>query len=196
LYSLILGGHVDTPKGLLLNSAISALTAGTVSGVGVALKGGNFWSGARVIPEPVIVGQVEKEIIKEGGEKTLEWVDEFAGRKAGDIAKSGLNETKLLSQFTSTTLDDAASLTLRQKGSHIFEGTLHPKPYLDEIANTMGGRRNLLTSALKQGNGRFPTLGKFELPFSVGGRSLIMRGFVNNGKPMINTMFDPLMPIR
>lgn len=102
---------------------------------------------------------------------------------------------KMISQFGSKTLDAGVSLTLKQKEAHIFEGTLHPKPYLDQISNIMGGRRNLIRSALEQGNGSFPSAGKFELPFKAGGRDLIMRGFVNKGTPIINTMFDPSVPL-
>ena len=97
--------------------------------------------------------------------------------------------TKLLSQFTSSTLDDAATLTMKQKGKHLFEGKLHPKPYLDQLANQMGGRQHLVRAILEKVNGRLPTSGKFELLVNVGGTNLTVRGFVNNGLPIINTMF-------
>ena len=121
-------------------------------------------------------------------------VKSTAKATAKTVAKQA--STKLLTQFSQSTLDDAAARTLRLKGPHMFDGKLHPKPYLDQIANRLGGRQNLIRSALEQANGKFPTSGRFELPFSAGGRNLIMRGFVNKGNPIINTIFDPLIPIK
>ena len=111
------------------------------------------------------------------------------GRVFGWGSKGAKEGTKLLLEFTSSTLDDATALTLKQKGIHIFANKLHPKPYLNELAIKMGGRQNLIRSALQSANGRFPASGIFELPVHVGGRNLTIRGFINNGKPIINTMF-------
>ena len=115
-------------------------------------------------------------------------IGKFAARKSV-INVAAKSSTKLLSQFTKSTLDDAAALTMKQKGTHIFAGKLHPKPYLNELATQMGGRQNVIRSALQNANGRFPSSGIFELPVNVGGSNLTIRGFINNGKPIINTMF-------
>ena len=99
----LLGGRGDiSATGILKDAAISALTAGTFSGLGSVLKGGNFFTGARVIPENVIVGQVEKEVLKEGGETVLEWADDFAGRKAGEVAKGSSNVESVISSQATT----------------------------------------------------------------------------------------------
>ena len=72
---------------------------------------------------------------------------------------------------------------------HIFHGKLHPKPYLKDLATQLGGESNVIRAALENANGRFPTSGIFELPVNIGTSNLTIRGFVNNGKPIINTMF-------
>jgi RHS repeat-associated protein len=92
-------------------------------------------------------------------------------------------------KVSSSTLDDAASMTMKQKGTHIFDGKLHPKPYLKDLAQQVGGEENLVRAALEKANGRFPASGIFELPVNVGGIDLTIRGFMNNGKPIINTIF-------
>ncbi len=105
---------------------------------------------------------------------------------AGGGSRGG---TRILSQFASSTLDAAAELTMKQKGTHIFAGKLHPKPYLDQLANQLGGRQNLVRAALENANGRFPSSGVFELPVNVAGTNLTIRGFINDGKPILNTIF-------
>lgn len=100
-------------------------------------------------------------------------------------------ETKLLSRFAENTIEEGVQTTLMQKAIHIFEGNLHPKPYLDVIANSIGGRGNLIRSALKQNINNIPLNGKFELPFKIGNNNLIMRGYTNKGVPIINTIFKP-----
>ena len=109
-----------------------------------------------------------------------------AGETMAPIAQTGVIK---LSQFTASTLENAAALTIKQKGTHIFANKLHPKPYLDQLAQQMGGRQNLVKSALEAGNGKFPSSGIFEFPINVGGQGLTIRGFVNNGLPIINTIF-------
>ena len=96
---------------------------------------------------------------------------------------------RLLPQFSKSTIDDAVSITINQKGKHIFAGKLHPKPYLNELATQMGGKKNVIRAALQNANGRFPASGIFELYVNVGGKNLTIRGFINNGKPIINTMY-------
>ena len=115
-----------------------------------------------------------------------------AANESGLYTGTGTSySSNLLSQFSSGTLDDATQFILSKKVKHIFEGRLHPKPYLTTIADQMGGRQNMIRSALDQMNGQFPSAGKFELPITLGGHNLQVRGFVNRGRPIINTMFDP-----
>ncbi|MFP4545207.1 MAG: hypothetical protein ACLFQU_13330, partial [Candidatus Kapaibacterium sp.] len=120
------------------------------------------------------------------------------GTGVGGIVKGGVktgvkvyakSSTKLLTQFSKSTIDEAVSITMKQKGTHIFAGKLHPKPYINDLATQLGGRENVIRAALQNANGRFPASGVFELPVNVGGTNLTIRGFINNGKPIINTMF-------
>jgi hypothetical protein len=120
-----------------------------------------------------------------GALKVLESAQQ--GLKVTSLVKNAANAR--LPQFVSSTLDEAAALTMKQKEIHIFAGKLHPKPYLDQLANKMGGRQNLIRAALENANGRFPTSGVFELPVNIGGTNLTIRGFINNGKLVLNTMF-------
>ena len=96
---------------------------------------------------------------------------------------------KLLPKFSQSTIELGTKNTIIQKGTHIFENKLHPKPYLDEIANSIGGRENLIRTALNQNINNLPLMGKFELSFTIGRNNLIMRGYTNNGVPIINTIY-------
>jgi RHS repeat-associated protein len=111
------------------------------------------------------------------------------GGGSGNIPKPNVTGSE---SFANQALDDATNLTMKQKSSHIFEGTLHPKPYLDQMANQVGGRANLVRTALGNANGSFPASGYFQIPTNVNGVGLTIRGFVNgNGIPIVNTMFIP-----
>lgn len=82
--NLALGGHGDIhPMTLVKEAGVAAITAGTFKGVLNIFKGSNFFTGTRVVPGDVIVGQVEKEVVNKAGEKTLEWSDDFAGNTSG-----------------------------------------------------------------------------------------------------------------
>jgi RHS repeat-associated protein len=170
----ILGGRVDSPTGLLVNSAFSALTAGTFSGLGSVFKGGNFWSGGRVIAEPVIVGQVEKEMIKEGGEKVLEWSDDFAGRKAGEIVNM-TDET-----FSQALFKESIRQTEKIGGYSIY-GT---KGMVGDVFN----RNIFLIETSSKGFGNFKNMisamereavSAGAKKISIFGSSIINKGFLN-----------------
>lgn len=115
---------------------------------------------------------------------------EVLGAVARVAARGG---TKLLTQFSKSTIDDAVSLTMRQKGTHIFANRLHPKPWLNDLATQMGGQRNVINAALQNANGRIipNASGVFNTPVTVGGVNFTIRGFVNQGTPIINSIFIP-----
>jgi len=136
--------------------------------------------------------QIEVPGLEVSATQPTDGFDIVAANQTGLYSGNGTNYTpKLLPQFSSSTLDNATQFILTKKGRHIFNGKLHPKPYLNTIAEQMGGKQNMIRSTLDQMNGKFPSAGKFELPINLGGRNLQVRGFVNRGRPIINTMFDP-----
>ena len=105
-------------------------------------------------------------------------------------AKEG---TKLLTQFTSSTIDDAVSLTMKQKELHIFANKLHPKPWLNQLSTQMGGNQNVIKAPLQNANGRIlpNAQGVFNTPVNVGGVNFTIRGYINQGTPIINSIFIP-----
>lgn len=113
--------------------------------------------------------------------------------KVGGKGGAARESTKLLTQFSKSTIDDAVSLTMKQKGTHIFANKLHPKPWLNDLATQMGGQRNVINAALQNANGRIVpnAKGVFNTPVSVGGVNFTIRGFVNQGRPIINSIFIP-----
>lgn len=115
---------------------------------------------------------------------------DFFGAREEVAAKTS---TKLLTQFTSSTIDDAVSLTMRQKELHIFTNKLHPKPWLNQLSTQMGGNQNVIKSALQNANGRIlpNAQGVFNTPVNVGGVNFTIRGYINQGTPIINSIFIP-----
>lgn len=99
--------------------------------------------------------------------------------------------TKFLPQFSSSTIDDAVALTLHQKRTHIFANKLHKKPYLNSLSQQMGGQENVIRAALQNANGRFPASGLInDLPVNVGGMQLYIKGYIVDGKPIINSLHN------
>ena len=100
---------------------------------------------------------------------------------------------KLVPQFSNKTIDDAIRLTMRQKELHIFQNRIHPKSWLNNLSSKMGGNENVIRQALQNANGRiFPNAqGIFNTSVNVGGINFIIRGYINNGVPIINSVFIP-----
>ncbi len=118
------------------------------------------------------------------------------GKMSSIFSKTGSaanTSTKLLTQFTSSTIDDAVSLTMRQKELHIFANKLHPKPWLNQLSTQIGGNQNVIKSALQNANGRIlpNAQGVFNTPVNVGGVNFTIRGYINQGTPIINSIFIP-----
>ena len=101
--------------------------------------------------------------------------------------------TKAIAQFSGRTIDDAVSLTMKQKGTHIFANKIHPKPWLNQLSTKMGGNQNVIRAALENANGRIipDAQGVFKTPVNVGGVDFMIRGYMNQGIPIINTIFIP-----
>jgi RHS repeat-associated protein len=115
----------------------------------------------------------------------------FAG--GGGSVKAAERSIKLLPQFSSSTIDDAVLLTMKQKELHIFANKLHPKPWLNELSQQMGGNQNIIKSALQNANGRIlpDAQGVFNTPVNIGPVNFTIRGYINQGTPIINSIFIP-----
>lgn len=98
---------------------------------------------------------------------------------------------KVLAQFSKKTIDEAALLISKQKELHIFCNKLHPKPWLNQLAKQMGGNENVIRAALENANGKIITnaYGIFNTEVTVDGVKFIIRGYMNNDIPIINSMF-------
>ena len=109
--------------------------------------------------------------------------------KGVQVATAAKGSTKLLSQFTKSTIDDATAYAMRTQNNidHIFAA----KHKLGPLVNKLGGQRNTINAALNAGNGRFPTSGVFRMQVNVGGQNVRIKGAVHNGMPKLGTMWIP-----
>jgi RHS repeat-associated protein len=105
-------------------------------------------------------------------------------------AKAAKTSTKMISQFSSSTIDDAVGLVMKNSNDvkHIFAA----KHNLGPLVNKLGGQENTIRSVLNAANGKLPASGVFNnIPVNVGGQTIFLRGNVINGVPRIGTMFIP-----
>ncbi|HRK29329.1 MAG TPA: RHS repeat-associated core domain-containing protein [Chitinophagales bacterium] len=111
----------------------------------------------------------------------------FADEGVGGAVKG---ETKLISQFSTRTIDDAVGLVMRNSNDirHIFAA----KHNLGPLVNRLGGQESTIRAVLNAANGKLPASGVFNnIPVNVGGQTVFIRGSVVNGIPRIGTMFIP-----
>jgi hypothetical protein len=94
---------------------------------------------------------------------------------------------KIASQFSASTIDDAVVYAMGpNKAIHLFA----PKHNLGNLVASLGGQRNLVRAVLNAANGKLPSNGVFNnIPVSVGGQTVFIRGSVVNGIPKLGTMF-------
>ena len=101
-------------------------------------------------------------------------------------AKGG---TKLISQFSNSTIDDAVTYAMNNKVTHVFGKAAHN---LDPLVEKLGGQENTFRAVLNAANGKLPSSGIFSnISLNVGGYNVMIRGSVVNGVPKIGTMFIP-----
>lgn len=67
--------------------------------------------------------------------------------------------TKLISQFSSSTIDEAVKYVMKNKNIHIFDKSAHN---LDMLVNALGSRENTIRAILEAANGKLPAKGIFE----------------------------------
>lgn len=109
----------------------------------------------------------------------------WAGTFAGAAAEGG---AKLLTQFSKSTIDDAVSLVMKDpnKVKHLFPA----KHNLSSLVHKLGGQQNTVRSVLNAANGKLPASGIFKnIPVSVGGQTVFIRGNIVNDIPRLGTMF-------
>ncbi len=96
---------------------------------------------------------------------------------------------KLLTQFSSSTIDDAVAYAMKNKVTHVFGKEAHN---LDPLVTKLGGYENTFRAVLNAANGKLPSSGVFNnISVNVGGYNVMIRGSVVNGVPKIGTMFIP-----
>ena len=100
---------------------------------------------------------------------------------------------KLISQFSESSIDKGVRLTMSQKELHIFANKLHPKPWLNDLSTKMGGNQNVIESILKNVSGKIQpnTSGVFQVSTTIDGIQIYVRGYINQGVPIINTVYIP-----
>ena len=100
---------------------------------------------------------------------------------------------KLISQFSESSIDKGVRLTMSQKELHIFANKLHPKPWLNDLSTKMGGNQNVIESILRNVGGKIQpnTSGVFQVSTTIDGIQIYVRGYINQGVPIINTVYIP-----
>ena len=100
---------------------------------------------------------------------------------------------KLISQFSESSIDKGVRLTMSQKELHIFANKLHPKPWLNDLSTKMGGNQNVIESILRNVSGKIQpnTSGVFQVSTTIDGIQIYVRGYINQGVPIINTVYIP-----
>lgn len=105
------------------------------------------------------------------------------------IGVAAKTSTKMISQFSSSTIDDAVAYAMKNKVTHVFGKAAHN---LDPLVAKLGGQENTFRAVLNAANGKLPSSGVFNnIPVNVGGYNVMIRGSVVNGVPKIGTMFIP-----
>lgn len=84
--------------------------------------------------------------------------------------------------------DDALQYATRaEKLDHIFV----PKHNLDPLVRQFGSREAVVDQMLRKVSGRTPASGVFEIPFSIGGQTVVVRGAVVDGVVKLGTASEP-----
>jgi hypothetical protein len=101
-------------------------------------------------------------------------------------AKGG---TKVLAQFSGSTIDEGVAYAMKNKVTHIFGKAEHN---LNPLVTKLGGQENTFRAVLNGLNGKLPASGVFNnISVNVAGYNVMVRGSVVNGVPKIGTMFIP-----
>jgi RHS repeat-associated protein len=130
---------------------------------------------------PFVVGGAVSNFSK------LTTVSKTTASTTANAAKGGV---KAITQFSSRTIDDAVGIVMKDanKLNHLFSA----KHNLGGLVNQLGGQENTIRAVLNAANGKLPASGVFNnIPVSVGGQTVFIRGSVIDGIPRLGTMFIP-----
>lgn len=107
----------------------------------------------------------------------------------GVVGGAAKGSTKLISHFSTRSIDDAVAYEMKNKVTHVFGKAAHN---LDPLVTKLGGQENTVRAVLNAANGKLPSSGVFNnIPVNVGGSTVFIRGNVINGVPRLGTMFIP-----
>ena len=184
-----------------LSGFVGGAILGGATGALTTPKGHNIWTG-REIPQPVqtlettpigVHLDVENNITGNLELKAPTSVSlEIQQPKLISIETPDRG-IKLISQFSENSIDKGVRLTMSQKELHIFANKLHPKPWLNDLSTKMGGNQNVIESILRNVSGKIQpnTSGVFQVSTTIDGIQIYVRGYINQGVPIINTVYIP-----
>ena len=185
-----------------LSGFVGGAVIGGATGALTTPKGHNIWTG-REIPQPVqtlettpmgVHLDVENNITGnlELNAPTTNSVLDLQQPKLIPIETPD-GGIKLISQFSESSIDKGVRLTMSQKELHIFANKLHPKPWLNDLSTKMGGNQNVIESILRNVSGKIQpnTSGVFQVSTTIDGIQIYVRGYINQGVPIINTVYIP-----
>ena len=100
----------------------------------------------------------------------------------------GTSTTSLSRSVATNTVDDALAYATRaEKLDHIFV----PRHNLDPLVQQLGSREAVVQQMVNSVKGLTPASGTFEIPVTIGGQTVVVRGAVVNGVTKIGTAFTP-----
>ena len=186
-----------------LSGFIGGAVLGGATGALTTPKGHNIWTG-REIQQPVQTLEGAPINIHLDAENNitgnLELNAPTTNSVALDVQQPKLipietpdGGIKLISQFSESSIDKGVRLTMSQKELHIFANKLHPKPWLNDLSTKMGGNQNVIESILRNVSGKIQpnTSGVFQVSTTIDGIQIYIRGYINQGVPIINTVYIP-----
>jgi len=182
--ALATGMAAGAVGGASFSAADQLLDKGSINAKEVALSGlfglGLGYVGGRVAPK------FAKLFGKNKTPKGSIEVGNVSANVLDDVAKE---TTKLVTQFTKSTIDDATTYAMRTQNNidHIFAA----KHNLGPLVTKLGGQRKTINAVLNAGNGKFPTSGVFRFKVNLGGQDVMIKGAVHNGMPKLGTMWIP-----
>lgn len=100
----------------------------------------------------------------------------------------GASTTPSSRSVATNTVDDALAYATRaEKLDHVFVA----RHNLDPLVHQLGSREAVVQQMLNSVKGLTPASGTFEIPVTIGGQTVVVRGAVVDGVTKIGTAFTP-----
>ena len=184
-----------------LSGFVGGAILGGATGALTTPKGHNIWTG-REIPQPVQTLETTPMGVHLDVENNITGNLELKAPTSVSLEiqqpklipiETPDGGIKLISQFSENSIDKGVRLTMSQKELHIFANKLHPKPWLNDLSTKMGGNQNVIESILRNVGGKIQpnTSGVFQVSTTIDGIQIYVRGYINQGVPIINTVYIP-----